>query len=199
MKITLKEIAFSACIAFLILISPLFIYHKITHMNKDDLAWLNIYKGRDTVLFRCNQFATDTLMMYEKYIMNSLSPFNFGFFETSDDEYIAHGIIHMILMHQGQELYGYFYIFKEENRSPVRHNILFGDRYLEYYHERLRIVRIGQKVYDDCIIVDDSNSEFGYVEKETEKRIKKFVWSKSEGLLWYNCNDSIYIKVANKQ
>ena len=192
MKITLKEIIISAGIAFLILISPLFIYHKITHMNKDDLVWMNVYEAGDTVLFCCNNGSADTLLVLEKKIHNSLNPFNFKDYEVSW-EYLACANFDMILKHQGQSYDVYFAIEKFKRGVPVDHTFVMDNRFAFNLIEWIRGFKFRQDFYDDCIIIDDRNSKYGNQTEEKDKRIKMLVWSKSEGLVYYNWNDSMYV------
>lgn len=69
------------------------VYHYITHMNDEELAWVaNRHEG-EIMYFQSSNGTKDTAKIYKIEIYNSLNPFNMAYFNTSNTDYIAGGFI----------------------------------------------------------------------------------------------------------
>lgn len=93
------------------------IYHKITHMNSDDLEWVtNRYIG-EIMVFESETGIIDTVKIWDIHIHNCISPYNMNI-DYWVDEYIARASIDYLFT-GSNSIDGYFYIIKENNNEPV--------------------------------------------------------------------------------
>lgn len=181
---------------FLILLSvlllPMCVYHKITHMEKGDLAWMESYHAGDTVMFS-NGSLTDTLIVRGIKVHNSLNPINTNFNASSVYEAVAY--LDYDIIHDNDTMEGWFSIRKEEQGQPVYLNFSLCDRYaLKGIKPRFKNFIINQSSYDDCIVIDKSNSSLGKYQSKT-CGVKSLIWSKSRGLLQYSfSNGDKYVR-----
>ena len=70
------------------------VYHSITHMNEEELAWVTNRHEGEIMYFQSSNGKKDTAKIYKIEIYNSLNPFNMAYFNTSNTDYIAGGCIH---------------------------------------------------------------------------------------------------------
>lgn len=182
----MKKILFiiSAC---LMLISC--IYTEITHLSESDLAWMSVYNVNDSVLL-ASQEEVDTLIILNKTIYNSLNPFreNEGF-----SKYKANANYDYELRHKNRIIEGWFNISKEEKASPIHLNVQLHERFGFNLNMNLSKRKIGRVILDDCIVIDDNNSELSkYHSRDTI--LEYFVWSKSKGLVEFKFRyEDVYV------
>lgn len=68
------------------------IYHKITHMNSDDLEWVTNRHVGEFMVFESETGITDTVKIWDIRIHNCISPYNMNI-DYWVDEYIARASI----------------------------------------------------------------------------------------------------------
>ena len=177
---------------------PMCFYHRITHMDKDDLEWMRTYDIGDTVIFICDDLSLDTMFVYEKDVWNSLSPISrYQVF----DEYTAGGFYNYKLLHQKDTLDGSFFINKEKNGQPVQLKFVLHERYAlgEYgsgINQSLRVIVVNNETFDDCITIDDHNSSISRYATDS-LQISYLKWSKKKGLIQYRYNNGqVYSRIS---
>ena len=94
------------------------VYHYITHMNDEELAWLTNRHEGEFMYFQSKNGAKDTVIICQIDISNSLNPFNMTYFNTSNTEYIAGGCIHY-RFNRTTGCEGSLYVQKLHNNKPI--------------------------------------------------------------------------------
>ena len=174
---------------------PMIEYSEVTHMDDEDLRWIEKYEVGDCIHFYSDSDSNkkDLLIVYSKYIDNS--EHRSVFF---DDKY-ADASMWYALFHRNHLLRGNLKITKE-NRFPVLidlslHNqnanlcdqqVLSTDDYAakNYHLLQLKDTIISGIEYHDCLIIDETNS-WQLETSEPSDEIQSFIWSKSKGLIQY--------------
>lgn len=175
-----------------IVFMPMCVKWKLTHLNSSELRWIDHYNTGTKTRYISNIGNIDTLVITSCDISNSLWPFyqHIGY----DGEYIAGGYVEYKIIHDNDTIEGFSSIDKCNYNEPVYLAFILGDRYaikdstfpfgLPLYGS-MRFVEINGRIFNDCIVIDDSNSRYRKYATKTNK-ISEFVWSKSEGLLRYS-------------
>ena len=65
------------------------VYHKITHMSKEELEWITNRHEGEVMYFKNAEGKQDTVIIFKIEVYNSLNPFNMTYFNTSKTEYIG--------------------------------------------------------------------------------------------------------------
>ncbi len=170
-------------------------YTEMTHMDEKDKSYLSTYNLNDTILFESiiNQ-QTDTMIIIEKTIYNSLWPF---LRDESSTEYHAGGYIDYIIKHGNTNLDGSFCITKQEKKKPVSVTLTLGNRFCFDVFKNadtvFRDITCDDVKFQECVLIDDTNSHYGKI--VTVDSIKQFVWSKENGLVFYEFSngDKFYV------
>ena len=105
---------------FLILLILFFshscVYHYITHMNDEELEWLTNRHEDEIFYFKSQTGILDTVTIKEITIHNSLNPFNWGYFNTSNKDYIATANVRYFL---NSDAGGILHIEKRSKDRPI--------------------------------------------------------------------------------
>lgn len=181
----MMKIKYIILLISVVILLKLCTYNSITHLDDKELQWMKSYTEENETLYFCSKSDTDTMIVKEIEIFNSLNPFiqNEGV-----SEYKACGDISYEIKHNGSFISGSFSILKEDNNKPVLLSLILCDRYALNIKYNLVSHRCHNYIYRDCIIVDDNNSEIGQYQSNN-CGINRFVWSKSKGLLNYSFED----------
>ena len=171
---------------FILLFIVTCVYHHITHMDENDLRWLNVYNVGDTVFFYSQESDTDTMVIKDKYITNSFNPINNN--PSVGTEYLAGGFIDYDISHNGDSINGYFFVRKNTNREPVYVYTGLCERSTDdYIPQKLEKFEFKGKHLNDCIIINSHNSNDREKEhKQLSYSLRYFIWSKSMGLILYS-------------
>lgn len=168
-----------------LLIVYLFLYKRMTHMNEDDLDWVKVYEKERVKLFATKDGIIDTLFVRNTAIHNSTWPF---IRNEASDEYTAGASIDFYILHMQDTVDGILIVRKDSNEKPAIISFRLCDRYAFKLTPDLQKFIIDNKTYDDCIVVDSSNSKLG-IYQPMICNIKSFIWSKSKGLIKYTFED----------
>lgn len=171
-------------------------YTKMTHLSDDDLKWTGMYHAGDAFLFSSNFGNTDTLVVSSTQIANSRNPFFFN--EGNSSHFDACSNIRFEILEKLDTITGYMCLRKQTKNDSLSvvlrlgHRTTIEDPDLYYYATRLRpqIRRIGSSEFDDCVVVDSTNSEL--VQNRYDIRslqVTEYVWSKQYGLIYYRFSD----------
>ena len=185
-----------------ILLPSLLEYKEITHMDDEDLRWIEKYEVGDCIHFYSDSDSDsdsnkkDLMIVYSKDINNSLNPDK----SLAFDKYIANAYIEFAILHRHQLLKGDLSIRKENNLFPVyigpglnnQHTILCNQQVLsndEYAAKNYHLLNLKDTIisgieYHDCFIIDETNS-WQLETSEPSDEIQSFIWSKSKGLIQY--------------
>lgn len=172
---------------YLLLLIPIIdyaysLYDRHTHMDDEDLLWMNVYSEEDIRLFTSlDGSSIDTMFIYKKDIWNSTSLFWNG---PIGGLYLAGGQFKYILIHDKDSITGTMSISKKEKENPVWLDFRLGGRFGFDIKQEMKTTIIHGIKYNDCIYVDDTNSSISEYFQDS-LRISSFIWSKSYGLLEY--------------
>ncbi len=177
---------------YLLLLIPIIgyaysLYDRHTHMNDDDLSWMDVYTGTDTRLFITPDGSIDTMHIKRKEIWNSCSLFWEG---PIGGLYLAGGQYDYIIIHDKDSIVGSMSISKQEKRKPVWLDFQFGGRFGLGIKQNFKGTIIKGIKYHDCIFVNDTNSEIPEY-NNCSITISDFIWSKSYGLLEYTLSNGV--------
>ena len=173
---------------YLLLLIPVICYlfslwSRHTHMNNNDIAWMEVYQVKDKRLFTFGN-VIDTMYICNKDVWNSRSLFWKG---PIGGEYHAGGYYDYVIIHEGDSLEGYFAIEKEHKRYPVSLSFQLQNRFAFNIAQEFHIVRLNNIIYYDCIVISHNNSQSStYIKNNT---IKTLTWCKSKGLIEYELTD----------
>lgn len=135
------------------------LYKAWYNFEGDDLAWMEPYKERDTVVFASSS-GMDT-MIVNKVTLNNSHPLFVPNEGTS--VYNAHGYIESIMFHNKAHYECELTIVKRKD-DLMEVYLLFKERALMFVNQNelhLTNVVVNGIEYDDAVIVDDSNSAPG--------------------------------------
>lgn len=185
----LKKTLLYIILALLLLRSTALVWH-VTHMNKSDLIWMSHYQTGSCEYFISQHGNIDALMVREKDVWNTYRLFGYS---IGDHDYIAGGDINYTIYHKNDTIDGYLGISKEIQSEPIFTFFNLGDLFCKNAFEystifgfipKLQYARINDFVFPDCLIADESNSE--YWQGPIKYGVTGFVWSRSKGLLQYS-------------
>lgn len=134
------------------------VYHRITHLSSDELEWVTNRKVGEIMYFKSQFGDVDTVEIFDIKVHNSLSPFNFAYFNTSNQEYIAYGDMSYSFKNK-KESYGNFSIAKNNNDKPIEFSGVLFSRWTFDVPLKLTSLQIHKLILDDVVIFDNSNLE----------------------------------------
>jgi len=164
------------------------LYKAWYNFEGDDLAWMEPYKERDTVVFASSS-GMDT-MIVNKVTLNNSHPLFVP--NEGTPVYNANGYIESIMFHNKAHYECELTIVKRKD-DLMEVYLLFKERALMFVNQNelhLTNVVVNGIEYDDAVIVDDSNSAPRH---NARYCCDYFIWSKSKGLLEYKYqNGEVY-------
>ncbi len=178
-------------------------YDKMSHLDENDLEWVNWCNEGDSMFYFSNKGAQDTMIITNKFIDDTHNPFFIHFIDNYPGPYHDSGAgyafknnvfsgIFMLqkLAKQGEVIYE----ASLDKRFYSHPMFLLGSESSEDYLEQdtanikpIRFVMNGQK-FDNCFIFDESNSHLS-INNDQENPIESFVISKDYGLIYYRFAD----------
>lgn len=161
------------------------IYTRMTHMDTNDLAWMEVYNVGDTLLFHSST-CVDTMIVQEIDVYNSRNPF---YISEADDEYTANASIIYEVRHHGLSLKGFCIIKKEYEHEPCCITLTLHNRYARCLKQDFQPFTINKEQLNDCMVINEANSKKSEFPVIKEMLISRFVWSKSVGLVEYEMID----------
>ena len=162
------------------------VYHRITHMDKNDLEWVtNRYVG-ETMCFNSSKEIKATAVVTDVKIYNSLNPINTNY--NVSDEYIALAYIQYRLTNEEDTISGSFFVEKLYNDAPVYISCGLGQRWAEKVPQKITKLQIGNAEINDIVEFDSHN--YGLAGDDgLVNPIVSFAWSKKYGLVKYTFKD----------
>lgn len=160
------------------------VYHRITHMNEDEMGWVaNRHEG-EIMYFQSPNGAIDTIAIREITIHNSLNPINWGYFNTSNKEYIATADVrYSVNSNDG----GVFHIKKQFKDSTICFSSVLIDGWLYDVPLNTTCLRVDGITLNDIMVFDNRNSES--INRNDANSIMNYAWSKKYGLVQYTFQD----------
>lgn len=190
MKSILKYLLGAIIIVFLF---DNIIYHKITHLDKTDMQWVNNRNIWDSAVFVSDNGDMDTLLINCFELQNSMCPFKFN---PNVQELIAFADIQYIVRHDNNNITGIFRISKAHIFQPPLIDIYLDGRGTSDLKCTLKSVKLYKGTLNDCIVLDDQNSHVSKNEM-FKYDITSFVWSKSLGLVQFSFKDGATYTLAD--
>lgn len=162
------------------------VYNRITHMSNDELKWVTNRKKGEIMYFKSQKGEVDTVTINEISIHNSLNPINWGYFNTSNNEYIATAHVRYSLSNnQG----GVFFIKKQYNDKPICFSSILIKGWLYDVPLRLTSLRIDGVFMDDILFFDKEDTASINNNDTDSYSIINYAWSKKNGLVQYTFKD----------
>ena len=172
------------------------VYHYITHMNDEELAWLTNRHEGEFRYFQSKDGAKDTVIICQIDISNSLNPFNMTYFNTSNTEYIAGGCIHY-RFNRTTGCEGSLYVQKLHNNKPVSFSGGLLGRWSRETPLKLTTLKINNVTFNDILFFDENNTE-QITNHNQVNPIKSYAWSKKHGLVQYTFKDGTSFSRVSK-
>ncbi len=163
------------------------LYTAMYHFDEDDEVWISVYDIGDTLLFNSTDgHHTDTVVVTRKRWFDTYIPFmrNEGFSEM----HATAGIFYTIIRENRNVNESRISIHKVNN-DKLKVVLKFGNRFLNealWINPLLSSKEVNGELYNDIIVVDDSNS---FLNNSEPASCEYFIWSKSKGLLQYKYKD----------
>ena len=175
------------------------VYHRMTHMNKEEVEWAtNRHKG-EMMYFKSTNGTIDTVEICNVSVSNSLNPFTFAYFNTSNEKYTA-GILINYAFNGSTACEGTLLITKSYNDKPIYFS---GGLFRVWSKKRIILnlskLVINDVVFDDVVVFDDSNMA-PITDLGQSNHIKSFAWSKKYGLVQYAYQDgTVFSRIGIRQ
>lgn len=171
------------------------VYHKMTHMSSDELAWVTNRKVGEIMYFKSQFGEVDTVEIFDTYIHNSLSPLNFAYFNTSKQEYIAYASVFYTSKNKSG-MDGDLFVKKPFNDKPI---VFSGGLFMkksEAIPLKLTTLRLHNHTLDDVMF-------FGNLKPLNndlpENPVMSYAWSKKYGLVQYTFQDgTVFTRIGIK-
>lgn len=182
MKLLLKWI-----LSILFIIGFLYscVYHKITHMNDEELEWITNREIGEIMYFKSPNGVIDTLTILEVDIQNNLNPINWSYFNTSCKEYIA--TAHIRYSFSNRNTGGLFYIKKQFNDMPICFSSVLFEGWSYDVPLKLTSLKVDNITMSDIIFFENGNPEA--IKRNDSNFIISYAWSKKYGLVQYTFQD----------
>ena len=165
------------------------VYHQITHMDDEELEWVTNRHEGEIMYFKSQNGIFDTVTINEITIHNSLSPINWGYFNTNSKVYIATAEVRYSFSNSNRG--GVLSIVKGVKNRPICFSSVLKGGWLYDIPLNTTSLQI-----DDIIINDIMYFENG---KSDSSVIKSYSWSKRYGLVQYAFQDgTIFSRVAKE-
>lgn len=165
------------------------VYHQITHMDDEELEWVTNRHEGEIMYFKSQNGIFDTVTIVEITIHNSVSPINWGYFNTSSKDYIATADVRYRFSNSNRG--GILRIEKRGKNRPICFSSVLEGGWL--YDIPLNTTSLQE---DDIIINDIMYFENG---KSDSSVIKSYSWSKRYCLVQYTFHDgTIFSRVAKE-
>ena len=176
-----KMLKWSFCILSIVCFVNTCVYHRITHMSDDELEWIaNRYEG-ERMLFKSQYADIDTLTVLEVCICNNLNPINWGHYNTSNKEYIAHAQVRYGFKNRRDG--GIMEIWKLFNDKPICFSsVLLDSNWLNEVQLKTSCIKINGVMINDIMLFQTTN-------KYTNNLPVSYAWSKKYGLVQYTFQD----------
>ena len=127
------------------------VFHRITHMNSSELEWITNRQEGEVMYYKSSNGTFDTLTIKEVCIHNSLSPINWGYFNTNNKEYIATAHVRYSFNHNNG---GVFYIEKQSNDRPIYFSSVLFSRWLYDVPLQTNSMQIDGITMNDIIVME---------------------------------------------
>lgn len=199
-----KYIKFIIFVPFVMICLDTCIYHRVTHLNEDELAWItNLHIG-DTMSFQTEDGTIDTLVINDVQIRNSWKIINWAGFNISSREYIATAhvsysdISNYRDYKNGAYISGNFVVKKPFRTEPIVVVAFLNHRKSVEIPLTVISMQISGNTLDDVVYIDESLME-PLREDTSLKPIKTLAWSKKYGLVQYTFQDgSVFNRIDLK-
>lgn len=178
-----KILKWSLCILFIVCFVNTCVYHRITHMSDDELEWVaNRHEG-ERMYFKSQYADIDTLTILEVCIHNSLNPINWGYYNTSDKEYIAHAQVRYGFKNRIDG--GILEVWKHFNGKPICFSSVLSDsKWLDEVQLKTSCLRINGVTINDIMLFETTSTN-----NYTDNSLVSYAWSKKHGLVQYTFQD----------
>ena len=179
MKRLLKKLIWIPIVFFLLYSC---VYHRKTHMTKDELEWVTNRHEGEIMYFKSQFGDIDTLTIWNISIHNSLVPINWNFLNSRDEEYIAYAEVRY---HINNDIGGLIHIKKRFNERTICFSSMLLDRSDGWLHDvplKTSSLRMDSITMNDIMLFN--NIEYKY-SKNDSNALRNYAWSKKYGLVQY--------------
>ncbi len=164
-------------------------HRRMTHLNEDDLAWVDNFNEYPTCTFTSNRGSHSTLAVKEFNVWNSRNPFFISSNQSWD--YEASASVKFEILQSDRLLDGCFQIRKVLPQKRLATFAFLGNR-VTTDHPLIDVKEFKYKetMFKECTIVDSLNSRISADPfYPFESDVKEIVVSKEYGLIYYSFSD----------
>lgn len=166
------------------------IYSSVTHLSKDDRKWIDCFSISTNQYYESDSNKVDTLYVTRKYIHNATNRFYFS--EGGTGRYEANSGCWYSLRHSGSIIEGWISVRRVADNDTLQINSILKYReaikpngFADCISIKSDTININEFIYPDCMVFDETNSEYGSYRKNEPNKIVKFIYSKHYGLIYY--------------
>lgn len=172
-------------------------YWRMSHLSEDDLQWWYAAQRYPTATFESDSGKKAYYQVWEKVKYNKTNPFYWKVSSAGSDNYEASALYEFIIKQDSDRMEGNFWI----RRSIDNDSLMFSSRLNRFYsssksnrendllylYEELNNEKIalGDSLFDDCLVMDSTNSWYNQYGLKTPNKITKYIISKKYGLIYY--------------
>lgn len=161
------------------------VYHYMTHMNEEELEWITNRQEGELMYFKSTNGDFDTLYIKEIWIHNALDPINWGYFNTSSNDYIAQAQIRYYVKKRNDG--GILEIVKLDRNGPISFSSILFDGWLYDVPLDLSRLQVNGIFLNDIMLFDYRNNKS--INPNETNPIVSSAWSKKYGLVQYAIQD----------
>lgn len=166
-------------------------YNSTKLLNKDELKWLEVYSGKETLLYRSSMHEMDTIVISKKV---DNKPRTLGFYYYTD--FYGGAEFQCNIRHNGKNIPLSFFMIKnfdDSTKLSIRMNNSFVSGILP--KKITDEIEIDGMIYDDIIVIKDTS---WCESSKSPYNCIHMVWSKSKGLIQYTyCNGETFTFYKN--
>lgn len=176
-------------IVVLCLLPSFCMHRRMTHLNEDDLAWVDNFSKYPTCTFTSNRGSHSMLAVKEVRIWNSRNPFFISSNQSWDYEAAAE--VAFEILQNGRVLKGCFQIRKVLPKKKLAVFAILGNRATnDLPLIDVQEFKYKETIFKECTIVDSLNSHVSAKKSYPfESDVKDMVVSKEYGLIYYSFSD----------
>ncbi|MDE6716448.1 MAG: hypothetical protein K2J74_08215 [Muribaculaceae bacterium] len=158
-------------------------YVKMTHLSDNNLEWIQPASRYYYATFTSDSQKISTMKVNQIFKNNDKS--RFYLFGTGN-KYEANAGYDYVIEQDENNFDGSFIIFRDIKNDSLEFTASLS-RFSTNHEYPLKgySMQIGETIFTDCLLMDNTNSGYKYQPEEDEIRINKFIISKEFGLIYY--------------
>ncbi|MDE6337779.1 MAG: hypothetical protein K2L34_14545 [Muribaculaceae bacterium] len=189
MKLRAYHLIWRSAMLIVILMLSSCMHRRMTHLNDEDLKWMDNFNKYPTCTFTSNRGSHSTLVVKEYNVWNSRNPFFISSNQSWDYEAAAEVVFEVL--QSNRLLKGCFQIRKVLPQKKLAIFAILGNRTTnDLPLQDVKEFKYKGTMFKECVIVDSLNSHISPTKSYPfESDVKEMVVSKEYGLIYYSFSD----------